>query len=183
MGFLGFTLAELMVCLGITAVLIVLAVPAIANRLPDFRLRRAARDLCANMRSAKMGAVRANTPWAIVFDHAGGGYAVCSDKGEDGLWATLSDNTVVTRVLLSGYGSGVRYGWGAASRPVSGTFDADGITYRVPFVNVVQFNSRGSCGSGYVYLQNNENHTFGVGTRWTGAVLLRKWHAASGDWK
>lgn len=180
---MGFTLAELMVCLGLASVLISLAVPAIANRLPDFRLRRAARDLCANMRAARMGAVRANTPWAVVFDPPGGSYAVCSGKGEDGLWATLSDNKVVTRVFLKGYGSGVRYGRGSAAKPVSGTFDGDGVTYRVPFVNVLQFNPRGTCGSGYVYLQNSENSAFGVGTRWTGAVLLRKWYPATGEWR
>lgn len=182
-GFSGFTLVELMVCLGLAALLLSVAVPAVGNRLPDFRLRRAARDLCANLRSAKMGAVRANAPWAVVFDPASASYSVCSDKGEDGRWATLSDNTLVTRVYLSAYGSGVRYGWGAAGRPVSGTFDADGITYQIPFVNVVQFNPRGSCGSGYVYLQNSEGNAFGIGTRWTGAVVIRKWHPASGDWK
>jgi type II secretory pathway pseudopilin PulG len=179
----GLTLIELMAAVGVTAVLAGLAVPSIAALLPAYRLKRAATDLYSNMQFVKMSAVRNNTPWAIVFDPAEEKYAVCSGRGEDGSWTTLQDNTVVKTVFLAGYGSGVGFGSGRASRPIGGTFDADGITYRIPGANVLQFNARGTCGSGYVYLRNNEDGAFGVGTRWTGVVLMRRWFPVPGVWR
>ena len=179
----GFTLIELMAATCIMAVLASLAVPAVASRMPDYRLRRAARDLYSSLQYTKMSAVRDNRPWAIVFDPAAGSYAVCSDKGEDNDWRTVEDNRVDRVVVLKAYGSGVRFGHGNAAKAIGSSFGGDDITYRIPHDNVVQFNARGTCGSGYAYLQNSERSAFGVGTRWTGAIRALRWFPASAGWR
>lgn len=57
----------------------------------------------------------------------------------------------------------------------------DEVTYAVPEDNVASFNSRGTCSSGYVYLQNNRNNSFVVGSLSCGAVRMRKW--SGGAWE
>jgi prepilin-type N-terminal cleavage/methylation domain-containing protein len=179
----GLTLIELAVTMGILAVLAALAVPAIAARLPDYRLRRAARDLYSCLQYTKMSAVRDNRPWAVVFDPAGGRYMVCSDRGQDNDWRTVGDNAVDQVVMLAGYGSGVCFGHGCAKKAIGGSFGSDHVTYRVPHNNVVQFNGRGTCSSGYVYLQNSRQSAYGVGTRWTGVIRILHWLPASAAWR
>ena len=179
----GLTLIELMVVMGILAILATLAVPAIAARMPDYRLRRAARDLYSSLQYTKMSAVRHNRSWAIVFDPAADRYTVCSDRGQDNDWRTVGDNAVDRVIVLRAYGSGVRFGHGMAAKSISGRhFPDDNITYRVPHNNVMQFNARGTCGSGYVYLQNSQQSAFGIGTRWTGVIRILRWYPASGGW-
>jgi type IV fimbrial biogenesis protein FimT len=87
----GFTLAELMMTIVIGAILIAIAVPAINNWLPNYRLRTAARDLYSNMQKAKMEAVRRNVNVIIVFTPGAyvpagrvGSYQVFVDDGNGG---------------------------------------------------------------------------------------------------
>jgi type IV fimbrial biogenesis protein FimT len=49
-----------MVVIGIIAILAAIAVPDIISRLPNYRLKEAARDLVSNMQKAKMEAVKRN---------------------------------------------------------------------------------------------------------------------------
>jgi Tfp pilus assembly protein FimT len=132
--------------------------------------------LIANMQLAKMGAVKDNADWAVVFDTTAGAhrYLICSDKGADGSWSNTADNTTEKTIILSDYESGVDYGHGNATTPVGTTF-GDEITFNA---NTAVFNSRGMINSitgGYVYLQNNRNNTYAVGALGTGVILMRTW--------
>jgi len=181
----GFTLIELLVTFVILGIVTAIAVPGFSRWLPGYRLKSASRELYSNMQLAKMGAVKNNADWAIVFDTTAGAhrYLICSDKGADGSWSNTADNTIEKTIILSDYESGVDYGHGSATDdiPNNGAPPADNITYGS---DVAVFNPRGTGSGGYVYLQNNKNTTtYGVGTRTSGVILLRKWNDSTSNWE
>lgn len=184
----GFTLVEAMVVIAVIGIAVAVAVPNIVGYMPEYRLKRAARDLYSVMQSTKMGAIKNNTSWAIVFDPATSRYLICSDSGADATWSTTADNTIVSTITLPGYGSGINYGHGIAEEKATVAGEkfstnpsdpAENISYNS---NVLVFNSRGTGSGGYVYLQNNQSTSYTVGTRTNGAILLRKWYANPGNW-
>ncbi len=169
----GFTLIELIIVIAVIGIMTAITIPNFLSWLPQYRLKSAARDLYSNMQRAKIGAIGSNKKWAIVFNADARTYEVCSGKGPDNSWGGTND--VVKKIILSDYGSGVTFGKGSASDPIGGTFGNDFITYSSP-KNVVVMNSRGTGNSGYVYLTNASNIScYGVGTRSSGVVILRRW--------
>ena len=174
----GFTLIEVLVALIVLGILTAIAIPGFSTWLPKYRLKSASRDLYSNMQLAKMGAIKANADWAIVFDAGSNSYKICSDDG-DGDWTTTGNNTIERTVDLADYKAGVSYGHGNATDdiPGGGAPPADDITYTN---DVLVFNSRGTGSGGYVYLENSKNTTtYGVGTRTSGVIQLRKWAGAA----
>ncbi len=177
----GFTLVEAMVVIAVIGIVLAVAVPNIVGFMPEYRLKRAARDLYSAMQSTKMGAIKNNSSWALVFDPADSCYCICSK------WVANSkcsdpNNTIVSTTTLPGYGSSINYGHGIATKNATvggGALPANDISYTS---NVLVFNSRGTGSGGYVYLQNNQSTSYTVGTRTSGAILLRKWYANPGNW-
>ncbi|MDY6989025.1 MAG: prepilin-type N-terminal cleavage/methylation domain-containing protein [Thermodesulfobacteriota bacterium] len=190
----GLTLVELVVALATMAIVANIAAPRFTDWLQNFRLRSAAMDLYSSMQWAKLGAIRANADWAIIFDNSviPGRYFVCSDNGGDG-WDMPSQmggtDTLRKQGRLVGYGTGIHYGHGHATTNATaggGTFPPlDDIGYPS---NVLIFDSRGLCRGGFVYLENNRNdvlqsrHTYAVGTRANGNIIIRKWFPPSANW-
>ena len=161
---------ELLVVIVIMAVMAAIAIPAFVVWLPNYRLKSAARDLYSNLQLAKLGAVKQNNSWAIAFDQTAdpGQYQIVSDWG--------GANSTEKTVSFDQY-EGVDYGNGnanitATTPPVAYPI-GDDIHYGVN--DVVVFNSRGTCNGGYVYLANQKNTAYAVGTRTSGVILLRKW--------
>ena len=195
----GFTLIELMVVIGIIAIMAGFAVPAVMNWLPNYRLKAAARDLYSNMQKARFEAVKTNSGYAVLFDTAAGNYQLLSDPGPDGNWGTLDDTNdkpgndgiygnaddIPEKLpfVLTKYGSGIAYGHGNATTNATvagGVFPIDEVSYNS---NVVVFNSRGTSSAGYVYIQNSYNNTFAIGSLSSGAIRFKKWYSGSTDWK
>jgi hypothetical protein len=168
-----------------------IAAPRFLDWLGNYRLKTAGRELYSNMQLAKLGAIKSNANWAIVFDNSvnPGRYFVCSDNGGDGWDMPIQlggTDTVRKEGRLLGYGSGIDFGHGHAPTAVDGGgFPLDDIGFNA---NVLVFDARGLCNAGYVYLQNNgnravaEQYAYAVGTRANGSIVLRKWFPASGNW-
>ena len=180
----GFTTIEFIVTLGISAVMLGLAIPAFSVWVADSGLKRAATDLFSTMQWARTRAIKGNTQWAVVFDVTAGAqkYLVCSDPGGDGNWSTTSDNSIEKSITLSDYGNNISFGHGVATDdiPGNGSPPTDDVSYTN---DLVVFNSSGFANRGYVYLQNSKGNSYGIGTRATGIILLRKWNTNASRWE
>ena len=77
----GFTLIEMVVVIGVMAILGAVAVPTFLAWLPDSRLKAAARDLYSNMQLAKMDAIRSNSNYRLVFNQGAGSYELQDSGG------------------------------------------------------------------------------------------------------
>ena len=84
----GFTMVELMVVVGMIAILTAIAVPNIISWLPNYRAKAAARDMISNFQKAKMEAVKRNTDVVINFTTANatqaGSYRIFVDDADPG---------------------------------------------------------------------------------------------------
>ena len=89
----GFTLVEIVVALVLISILAIVASPHILSWAPNIQLKAAARNLSANMKRAKIEAIKRNANVVILIDTAncsglpntlpepGGGYKIFVDDG------------------------------------------------------------------------------------------------------
>lgn len=176
----GFTLIEMMVVLGIIFLLAAIATPAIMGWMPGYRLKNAALDLFSNFQLARMRAIQCRGEYGIIFNVQTGYYQLVNggvNKKFEGAVST-SDDIVEKTIILSEYGSGVRYGYGRADKKATvsgGGFQlGDEISYQN---DSAEFNSQGlSNRMGYVYLENNQESAYAVSTATlAGVVTIKKW--------
>ncbi len=173
----GFSLVEVVVVLSLLSILSTIAIPSFLDWLPHYRLKSATRDLYSNMQRAKIGAIKNNKDWALVFEPTNRRYLLCSDKGTDDVWSATGDNTIETIAQLADYQSGVGYGHDNVNSDISGDdFPTDDVSYNS---NVAVFNSKGTGSSGYVYLENEKSSAYAVGSQSSGVIELKIWDGSS----
>jgi len=168
----GITLIEIMVVIGILAIVSAFAYPNFKNWLPGYRLTRAARNMFSDMQKVRMDAIKRGINMAIVFDTTNNRYLIRSSTGAGSSWST--DETVD----LTSYKSGIRFGHGNATTALGGSFDTDNVTFPN---NTVIFTPRGVLGSGggYCYIENEKGSTYAIGALPTGVIMLKKWYGSS----
>ncbi len=169
--------------MAIIGILAGIGTPLILTWLPDIRLKSAARDVFSLMQNARMQAIKDNRDWAIVFDTVNNRLYLCSNQGADGTWTGAGDptgtgdNTIVQRMDLTTYNSGIGFGHGAATVDATGGAWPNGDVSYVP--TAVTFNSRGTGNAGFVYLDHQGNTTaYAVGTVSSGSIRIRRWMGA-----
>ena len=174
----GYSIIELAVTLAVMGIVASIAIPGFSRWLPDYQLKTAVTELYSNLQLAKMYAVRDNIEWALFFSPSFSLYQIQSG-GPDGDYSTAGDNTIEKTIWLDNYKGGVDYGHGNATADLGGGWD-DEVTFSGAYDNTVLFSPRGMADSeGYVYLQNNKNVTYAVGSLTTGLILMRKWTGAA----
>ena len=67
---LGFTIVELMTVIGLTAILMSIAVPNIIGWLPDYRLRSGTEEIQSTLQLARLRAINGNTTATVSFNIA-----------------------------------------------------------------------------------------------------------------
>jgi len=77
----GFTLVEMMVIIGIVAILALITIPNIASWRPKAALSSASRTLKADLGMAKSRAIRDNSTITVTFDTANGTYRITDNGG------------------------------------------------------------------------------------------------------
>jgi prepilin-type N-terminal cleavage/methylation domain-containing protein len=153
----GLTLIEVMVVIAIIGIVSAVAVPAVLNWLPDYRVKRAAREMYGNLQRGKMAAVRECAPCTIAFLQGPDAYTVSSGN---------------KRIDLAAYGSGIKFEGpaGEVAFPVAG------------FV----FDARGLCTTptpGWAYLTNDRQTLFyRVGPSTPGGIRMQRYDRHSGTW-
>jgi len=95
-GGAGFTLVELMVTIGLFAILAGIAIPGFSKWLPGYHLKSAARDFFSNLQLAKLEAIKQNINCTIDVDPGWKSYSI-----------NREDGTTIKTVSLMGYDDGV----------------------------------------------------------------------------
>lgn len=175
----GLTIIELVVVMCILGVMVLIAIPNIGRWLPRYRLKSAARDVASNMQLARLGAIKDNREWAILFDTDLRLYTIISNKGPDGNWGT-PDDTKERVVNLSDYPN-IGFGDGGHGPIPNGAPVGAGVTFGD---NRAEFNPGGTSAAGTVYLQNNRNGALAISVESsTGIIKMWQWNLNPPKWE
>ncbi len=146
----GFTIHELLIGLGILAMLTAVAIPNYISWLPSYHLQSTASDMEATIRLAKMTAIRENLDVVVNFNPVDDNYQVFIDSDADGIRDT---NERIIR-----------------SRDMSPGIDLTGTDFGS---NKLTFNGRGLANSsGDITIKNKLNEELTVNVTITGSSRI-----------
>ncbi len=188
----GFTLVELMVAIGVIAIVLILSVPAVSNWMPNYRLKKAATDLHSNFQKAKMTAIKRKCMCTINFNQPVGGttfdYIVFVDLNNNSEYdGNLSGNgidedndgaddadeieTILSRVEWANY-PGVGPDVSQAGAGYDHLVNGDGLPSISFQPNGLPSDEDGGAASGIVYLINDNNRTHSILVSTSGSIRV-----------
>lgn len=174
---MGFTLVELLIAVAILSILAAVLVPASMSVLPDYRLKKATRNLLSDMQRARLNAIKNGIAWRVDFDEGAETYTI-RDPGNDRIMGNADDRLTPTNV--TNYGSGVHLPPSGSCGNATGIWTGAPIDQPWPLsvpVNTVSFTSRGTCEAGSVFLSNQDNTIcYAVTTTAACAIKIRKYN-------
>lgn len=178
----GFSLIELLVVLFIFGVLLAIAAPSFIGQRPRQELKRLSREIVSDMQFAKVNALKNSSTWVIQFNTANSEYKILRDDGADDTWNT-ADDSVYKTVSLTNY-PGITFtipsGYGEiSSEPNPNEGLLDGVSFTN---NRVFFNSNGTSVGGTVYISNQKNDAFAVGST-SAAGGIKTWFNYGSGWQ
>lgn len=160
----GFTLMELMVVIAIIAIVSSVSIPSMMASLPDYQLRRAARDIISLLQETKLRAVKENATAAIIFNVPGNSYTAWVDNGWGGGANNWWPDTNVGEVVFQqdSLPTGINF-------YINTTFPS----------NTFGFNSRGMPAipggvGGTVYINNNKSNFRRIVVNRAGNIRVQK---------
>jgi type IV fimbrial biogenesis protein FimT len=153
----GFSLMELMVAIGILAILAAIAIPGLIGWRDKAQLGRAARDVYSTFQKAKIEAVRRNTPITITFRSVEEDYIVYVDADDD--WTYDPGEEIAPAIPWSNYpGVSIDASQGGG----------DGLSFANP-ADGIQFTPNGfardntdALAGGTVYINNHSNKKISI---------------------
>lgn len=165
----GFTLVELLVVVGIGAVVIALAVPAYLSYLPRIRLKAACREVISCLQYARVQAIRDSSAWHVTFTPSSGEFCILDDSGN------------VCRTVTLEHFNGISFGSNNPEAIDSNHTppQADGVSFSG---NKAKFNGNGTSASGTVYLRNGKGDTMAIGAA-SAAGRIRAWYDFGAGWE
>ncbi|SFL97895.1 prepilin-type N-terminal cleavage/methylation domain-containing protein [Desulfomicrobium norvegicum] len=174
----GMTIVELLVVIAIIGIVAGVTGLNLFKYGPMYELRANARTFYSEMQNAKINAIRTGNPWGFVCNEAASICAIYSSSGPDNDFSTTGDNTLYKTINLSTSKYGIAIGHGTATtRVIGGAIGAEDVTYAD---DILTFNARGISNDGEIYIQNNRNESYAVGTNKFGNIFLRRW--TGGGW-
>jgi type IV fimbrial biogenesis protein FimT len=170
----GFTIVEFLVVIAIIAIIGALTGMYLLKYGPMYELNSQARILYSEIQNAKISAIRSKEPWGFVFNEASNTYTIYSSSG-DGDFSTIGNNITYKTINLNTSRYAINFGHGAATAQVGGGgFGAgDNITYTN---ETLILGTIGNSTQGNVYIQNDRDDTYSVGTNMFGNISLRRWN-------
>lgn len=171
-GQTGFSLIELLVVMFIFGILLAIATPNFMGQRSKQELKRLTREIVSDMQWAKVSALKNSATWTIQFDTANSQYKILRDDGTIFKTVSLSDYPGVNFGIPSGYGE-------ISGEPSPGEGLVDGISFAS---DRVFFNSDGTSVGGTVYISNNNNDAFAVGST-SAAGGIKTWLNCGSGWE
>jgi type IV fimbrial biogenesis protein FimT len=195
----GFSLLELIVVVGIVAVVTGILLPVYFSMKPTIRVNGAARQIQGDFMWARMRAVSENNDYVIIFGSAGPDlsndtyYIYDDDNGDFDDPAITDTNELVKTVVISDEYKDVGYGYTADNETNNQTLlTGDPVTFQ-PKSNIrwFKFNPNGrSNKNGSIYLILDEDETNGIKDRsraitvlLTGRIKIYDYSAANDQWE